>query len=82
MGSHEVTREIDTLVELSVRDYDIVEAGEAVEMRLDAVFTSRKSGRRLPMEIVEHYTVREGKVHGANAFYKDTQAVNELVKYG
>jgi nucleoside-diphosphate-sugar epimerase/ketosteroid isomerase-like protein len=81
-GFARLTREIDTLVELSVRGYDIVEAGEAVEMRLDAVFTSRTSGRRLPMEIVEHYTVREGKVHGANAFYKDTQAVNELVRYG
>jgi nucleoside-diphosphate-sugar epimerase/ketosteroid isomerase-like protein len=81
-GFARLTREIDTLVELSVRGYDIVEAGEAVEMRLDAVFTSRTSGRRLPMEVVEHYTVREGKVHGANAFYKDTQAVNELVRYG
>ncbi len=81
-GFARLTREIDTLVELSVRDSDIVEAGEAVEMRLDAVYTSRKSGRRLPMEVVEHYTVRDGKVHGANAFYKDTQAVNDLVKNG
>jgi hypothetical protein len=31
---------------------------------------------------VEHYTVRDGKIYGANAFYKDTQAVNDLVKYG
>jgi ketosteroid isomerase-like protein len=67
---------------MTVRDYTIVEAGEVVEMRLDALFTSRTSGRRLPMEIVEHYTVRDGKIHGANAFYKDTQAVNDLVKHG
>jgi nucleoside-diphosphate-sugar epimerase/ketosteroid isomerase-like protein len=74
--------EINTLAEMTVRDYTIVEAGEVVEMRLDALFTSRTSGRRLPMEIVEHYTVRDGKIHGANAFYKDTQAVNDLVKHG
>ncbi|WP_433297406.1 NAD-dependent epimerase/dehydratase family protein [Pseudonocardia sp. CA-142604] len=74
--------EINTLAEMTVRDYTIVEAGEVVEMRLSAVFTSRKSGRRLPMEIVEHYTVRDGKIHGANAFYKDTQAVNDLIKHG
>jgi nucleoside-diphosphate-sugar epimerase/ketosteroid isomerase-like protein len=73
---------INTSAEMTVRDYAIIEAGEVVEMRLNLVFTSRKSGRRLPMEVVEHYTVREGKIHGANAFYKDTQAVNDLVKHG
>jgi ketosteroid isomerase-like protein len=65
-----------------VQDYVIIEAGEVVELRLNVVFTSRKSGRRLPMEVVEHYTVREGRIHGANAVYKDTQAVNDLVKHG
>jgi ketosteroid isomerase-like protein len=73
---------INTSAEMTVRDSAIVEAGEVVEMRLSLVFTSRKSGRRLPMEVVEHYTVREGKIHGANAFYKDTQAVNDLVNHG
>lgn len=73
---------INTSAEMIVRDYAVVEAGEVVEMRLNLVFVSRKSGRRLPMEVVEHYTVREGKIHGANAFYKDTQAVNDLVKHG
>jgi nucleoside-diphosphate-sugar epimerase/ketosteroid isomerase-like protein len=73
---------INSSVEMTTRDYAIVEAGEVVEMRLNLVFTSRKSGRRLPMEVVEHYTVREGKIYGANAFYKDTQAVNDLVKHG
>jgi hypothetical protein len=56
---------INAPTELTVRDYVIIEAGEVVEIRLNAVFTSRKSGRRLPMEIVEHNTVREGKIHGA-----------------
>lgn len=73
---------INTSAEMIVRDYAVVEAGEVVEMRLNLVFVSRKSGRRLPMEVVEHYTVRERKIHGANAFYKDTQAVNDLVKHG
>jgi ketosteroid isomerase-like protein len=62
-----------------VQDYDIVEAGDVVELRLDAVFTSRTSGRRLPMKVVEHYRVRDGKIYGADAFYQDTQAVNDLL---
>ena len=53
-----------------------------MELRLDAVFTSRKSGRQLPMTVVEHYRVRDGKIYGADAFYRDTQAVNDLVKNG
>ncbi|MEV8363310.1 nuclear transport factor 2 family protein [Streptomyces niveus] len=73
---------INTSAEMTVRDYAVIEAGEVVEMRLNLEFVSRKSGRRLPMEVVEHYTVREGRIHGANAFYKDTQAVNDLVKHG
>jgi nucleoside-diphosphate-sugar epimerase/ketosteroid isomerase-like protein len=73
---------INTSAEMTVRDSVIIEAGEEVEMRLNLMFTSRKSGRRLPMDVVEHYTVREGKIHGANAFYKDTQAVNDLVRHG
>jgi nucleoside-diphosphate-sugar epimerase/ketosteroid isomerase-like protein len=81
-GFARLTREIDTVAELTVRGHEIIQAGEVVEMRLDAVFTSRKSGRGLPMEIVEHYRVREGKILGADAFYKDTQAVNDLVRHG
>jgi nucleoside-diphosphate-sugar epimerase/ketosteroid isomerase-like protein len=81
-GFARLTRAIDTLAELTVRGQEIVQAGEVVEMRLDAVFTSRRSGRRLPMKVVEHYRVREGKIYGADAFYKDTQAVNDLVKHG
>jgi nucleoside-diphosphate-sugar epimerase/ketosteroid isomerase-like protein len=73
---------INTSAEMTVRDSVIVEAGEAVEMRLSLVFTSRKSGRRLPMDVVEHYTVRGGRILGATAFYKDTQAVNDLVRHG
>ena len=78
-GFARLTREIDALAELTVRGHEIVRAGEAVELRLDAVFTSRTSGRRLPMTVVEHYRVREGRIYGADAFYRDTQAVNDLV---
>jgi nucleoside-diphosphate-sugar epimerase/ketosteroid isomerase-like protein len=81
-GFTQLEAAINTSAEMTVRDSVIVEAGEVVEMRLSLVFTSRKSGRRLPMEVVEHYTVREGKIHGANAFYKDTQSVNDLVNHG
>jgi ketosteroid isomerase-like protein len=81
-GFARLTREIDVLAELTARGHEIVRAGDVVELRLDAVFTSRKSGRQLPMTVVEHYRVHDGKIYGADAFYKDTQAVNDLVKNG
>ena len=81
-GFARLTHEIDVLAELTTRGHEIVRAGDAVELRLDAVFTSRKSGRQLPMTVVEHYRVHDGKIYGADAFYKDTQAVNDLVKNG
>ncbi|WP_084727681.1 NAD-dependent epimerase/dehydratase family protein [Rhodococcoides yunnanense] len=81
-GFTRLTREIDKVVELTVREHEIVQAGAAVELRLDAEFTSRKSGRRLPMKVVEHYRVRDGRIYGADAYYKDTQAVNDLVEHG
>jgi nucleoside-diphosphate-sugar epimerase/ketosteroid isomerase-like protein len=81
-GFARLVSEIDTRAEMAVRDYAIVHAGEVVELRLNTVFTSRQSGRRLPMEIVEHYTVHDGKIYGATAFYHDTQAVNDLIKHG
>jgi nucleoside-diphosphate-sugar epimerase len=81
-GFARLTREIDVLAELTVRGHEIVQAGDVVELRLDAVFTSRKSRRQLPMTVVEHYRVHDGKIYGADAFYKDTQAVNDLVKNG
>jgi nucleoside-diphosphate-sugar epimerase/ketosteroid isomerase-like protein len=81
-GFARLNGEIDKLAELTVRGHEIVQAGEVVELRLDAVFTSRKSGRQLPMKVVEHYRVREGRIYGADAFYKDTQAVNDLVEHG
>ena len=81
-GFARLTREIDVLAELTVSGHEIVRAGDVVELRLDAMFASRKSGRQLPMKVVEHYRVHDGKIYGADAFYRDTQAVNDLVKNG
>jgi ketosteroid isomerase-like protein len=73
---------ITTPVELLVESASISDAGDVVVLRLDAAFVSRKSGRRLPMKIVENYTISDGLVYGADDYYKDTQAVNDLVANG
>ena len=73
---------ICTPTELLLEDATISDAGDIVVLRLNAVFVSRVSGRRLPMRIVEHYTIKDGWIYGADVYYKDSQAVNELVANG
>jgi ketosteroid isomerase-like protein len=73
---------ICTPTELILRDATIHDAGDIVVLRLNAVFVSRVSGRRLPMRIVELYTIKDGRIHGADVYYKDSQAVNDLVANG
>jgi hypothetical protein len=73
---------ICTPTELLLEDAVISDAGDIVVLRLNAVFVSRASGRRLPMRIVEHYTIEHGWIYGADVYYKDSQAVNDLVANG
>ncbi|MEU4519040.1 hypothetical protein AB0F52_10030 [Amycolatopsis sp. NPDC024027] len=42
------------LAELTARGHEIVRAGDVVVLRLDAVFTSRKSGRQAVNDLVEN----------------------------
>lgn len=68
--------------ELLLEEAVIADAGDIVVLRLNVVFVSRASGRRLPMRVIENYTIRDGRIHGADVYYKDTQAVNDLVANG
>lgn len=73
---------ICTPTELLLEDATMSDAGDIVVLRLNAVFVSRSSGRRLPMRIVEHYTIKDGWIYGADVYYKDSAAVNHLVDNG
>jgi ketosteroid isomerase-like protein len=54
---------------------DIV-AGEAfVAVRVNGTMTSRSTDRSMPMDVVDIYQLREGKIARVDVFYKDTAAV-------
>jgi ketosteroid isomerase-like protein len=73
---------ISTPTELLLEEAVIADAGDIVVLRLNVVFVSRASGRRLPMRVIENYTIKDGRIYGADVYYKDSQAVNELVANG
>ncbi|GAA4554427.1 nuclear transport factor 2 family protein [Pseudonocardia xishanensis] len=77
-GFIDLVREINTPMVFEVESHTMHEAGEVVTLELTGVFVSRATGRRLSMPIIELYRVRGGLVYGADIYYFDTAALNEL----
>lgn len=53
---------------------------EFVAVRVSGTMTARATGRSMPMDAVDLYQVRAGKIARIDVFYKDTAAVVELVR--
>jgi ketosteroid isomerase-like protein len=51
------------------------ETAGPVVLRLTAAFTSRASGRRVEVDVVELYHVRDGRIVEGDVYYKDPGAV-------
>jgi uncharacterized protein len=73
------------LLKAVARDFDVRldpaavdAAGEAVLARMYGTFTSRKTGRAMPMQVLDLYTVRDGLVTRVDVYYKDSRALWEL----
>ncbi|MFC4950085.1 nuclear transport factor 2 family protein [Pseudonocardia sp. GCM10023141] len=52
---------------------------DGVLVEVEATFTARSSGRSLNTKVLELYRLRDGLVDGADAFYLDTHALQELL---
>jgi ketosteroid isomerase-like protein len=66
--------------EITFDGHEIFDAGETVVARLQATFTSRKSGRQVSMPIVEVYKFLDGKIIDADVYYKDAGLIGELAR--
>jgi ketosteroid isomerase-like protein len=49
-----------------------------VAVRVNGTMTSRATGRSMPMDVVDVYRLRAGKIARIDVFYKDTAQVVEL----
>jgi ketosteroid isomerase-like protein len=68
-------------LEMRLGGYEIIGAGpSAVAVKLAMVFTSRKSGREMPMPGIELYETKDGLVSKIDVYYKDTTSVANLVE--
>jgi ketosteroid isomerase-like protein len=57
---------------------EIVAGEEFVAVRGSGTMTSRATDQSMPMDVVDLYQVRAGKIARVDVFYKDTAAVVEL----
>jgi ketosteroid isomerase-like protein len=51
----------------------------AVVLRFSLTFTARSSGRSVTMDLIEVYTLRNGKIVDLDVYYKDPAAVTALL---
>lgn len=56
-----------------------LDSGNPVVVRLVGRFTSRATGRSVEMDVVELFTVRQGRIVILDVYYKDPGAVAALV---
>lgn len=66
-------------LEMRVDGFELLDAGSCAVAKLQMTFTSRKSGRQLPMAGVELYSTMDGLISGIDVYYKDTKSVADLV---
>jgi uncharacterized protein len=73
------------LLKAVARDFDVRldpptvdAAGDAVLARMHGTFTSRRTGRSMPMQVLDLYEVRDGLVARVDVYYKDSRALWEL----
>lgn len=51
----------------------------AVALRFSLTFTARASGHSVTMDLIEVYTLRDGKIDDLDVYYKDPAAVTALL---
>lgn len=71
---------LGTTYEVQMSSYTVAAAGSTVVLRMELTFTARTSGRSAKQPTVELYTVGGGLITGVDVFYKDTQAVLDLLE--
>lgn len=59
---------------------ELVAGEEFVAVRVNGTMTSRSTDRSMPMDVVDLYRLREGRIARVDVYYKDTAAVVELAE--
>lgn len=81
-GFAELIATINGPTAMGVEACEIHDCGDFVVMKMQIAFTSRASGRKLVVPVVELYTVVDGLIRYVDVYYQDTAAVNEVVHNG
>jgi ketosteroid isomerase-like protein len=63
---------------VALDDVSVHDAGAFVVAKLTGTFTSKNGEHKAVMPVIEHYTMRDGKVAHADVYYKDPNQFNAL----
>jgi hypothetical protein len=77
-GFRQIIATMSTTLEIDIVDYTVFDSDEVTVMKANITFTSRATGNKVTMPIVELYRAREGKLIDMDIFYKDTAALIAL----
>lgn len=79
-GLMQMLRTVSRQFRVELETPAIVAGEEFVGVRVAGTMTSRVTGRSMPMDVVDLYQVRDGKIARVDVFYKDTAAVVDLCR--
>lgn len=75
-----VLRKLASLAEVTLRDRQVVAAGDQVLASMIGEFRSRLTGRTIWMPMLEIFTVVDGVITGIDVYYKDTFTLIALLE--
>jgi uncharacterized protein len=79
-GFRQLLRNVSRDFRVRLDPPEISDGGPFVAVRVHGTMTSRLTRRSLPMQCVDLYQLRDGKIIRVDVFYQDPSAVSELCR--
>jgi len=81
-GFTQLLRNVSRHFRVELDEPRIVDGGSFVAVRVQGTMTARATGRRMRMQVVDLYELRDRKITRVDVFYKDPLALTELCREG
>jgi uncharacterized protein len=69
---------MNTAFEAKIDQYDMIDDGERLAVRMQLSLKSRISGRALRLPVVEMYSFTDDLISSVDVYYKDTKVLSDL----
>ena len=69
-----------SVFDVHLQHYDVYRIEERAMAKIEAIFISRRSGRAVPMSVIELYRGDENSIVEINAYYQNPDLIAELAR--